>query len=105
MKKSILKLRGRIKAEMHGRIAYSLSCCLMVAMGAALGLIFRGGQVLTAFAVSVLPAAIVVVLVAMGQELVANPGVNPGVGFAAIWSGLGLLLVGDVYLYLRLMRR
>jgi lipopolysaccharide export system permease protein len=97
--------RGKVKAEMHGRIAYGLSCCLLVALGAALGLVFRGGHLLSAFALSVIPAALVIVLMVMGQEMVANPDANPALGLGAIWSGLVLVLVANLFVYARLTRR
>jgi len=101
----IRKLIGKIKAEMHSRIGYGLSCFLLVAMGAALGLLFRGGQIISAFAISVAPAAVVIVMVIMGKEMIRNPEVPMAAGLACIWSGIALLLVGDVVVYMRLMRK
>ena len=106
LRRAARRMWGKIIAEMHSRVAYSGSCFLLVAMGAALGLIFRGGQVLSAFTISVLPAAMVIVLLAMGQELLTNPDIESSAGgLATIWSGLGLLLLGNLYLYWRLVRR
>jgi len=102
---TIRKLIGKIKAEMHGRIAYGVSCFLLVAVGAALGLLFRGGQVISAFAISVAPAAVVIVLVIMGKQMVANPGVSQAAGLACIWSGIALLLAGNAVLYAHLARK
>ncbi|HUT61103.1 MAG TPA: LptF/LptG family permease [Phycisphaerae bacterium] len=101
----IAKLQGKVLAEMHGRVAYGASCFLLVAMGAAMGVLFRGGQIISAFALSVIPAAIVVVLLLMGKEMVANPGVAKPLGLAAIWGGIVALLIGNVLLYARLARR
>ncbi|GAG53301.1 unnamed protein product, partial [marine sediment metagenome] len=102
---NISKLRGKILAEMHGRAAYGASCFLLVAMGAAMGVLFRGGQIISAFALSVIPAGIVVVLLLMGKEMVANPGVAKPLGLAAIWGGIVALVIGNVLLYARLARR
>lgn len=101
------KVVGDITAEIHGRVAYGVSCFLMVAMGAALGLIYRGGQVITAFAISIVPAAIVIVLMLMGKELVGNPKVAHGMlwGLMSIWSGVVILTVANVVIYARLARR
>ena len=98
-------LHWEIVAEMHGRIALGLSCCLLVAMGAALGLIFRGGQVLSAFAISVAPALVAYVMVIMGEQMVTNPKVDPGMGLGAVWGGDILLILGNMYIYGRVMRR
>ncbi len=97
------KLIGRVTAEIHGRPAYCLSCFLLVAMGGALGLIFRGGQMISAFALSVIPAAVVIVMILMGKEMVSNPDSSRTVGLMAIWGGNLMLLIADslVYLYLR----
>lgn len=107
--KGINILEADVRAEMHGRVAYSLSCFLLVALGAALGLIFRGGQIVSAFALSVIPAAIVIVMILMGKELVGNPGVQArfgmGMGLAVMWSGIVTLVVANVIIYLKLVRK
>ena len=100
----IPKLRLKIVAEMHGRISYGASCFLLVALGAALGILFRGGQVISAFAISVIPATLAIVMVLMGKELVVNPGVPVYAGLLAIWAGDLLLLGANVYVYARLLR-
>ena len=92
-------------AEMHKRIAYGASCFMMVAMGAALGLTFRGGQVVQAFALAIVPAALVIIMVYMGGEMIRNVSVPTAVGVASLWSGIGLITLGNVMLYGRLARR
>jgi lipopolysaccharide export LptBFGC system permease protein LptF len=103
--RDIRKLQGSILGEMHGRIAYGLSCFLLVASGAALGMLYRGGQILSAFALSAIPAAIVIVMVLMGKEMLSNPGVDRAYGLAAVWSGIVLLTLGNIALYARIIRR
>ena len=100
----VAKLRGKIRAEMHTRIAYNISCFLLVTMGAALGLIYRGGQIISAFALSVVPAAAVIVMIVMGKQLLGNPHINPLTGLAAIWAGVSALLAADIIIYARLSR-
>lgn len=101
----IPRLRAALVAEMHARAAYGLSCFLMVAMGAALGLIFRGGQFISAFAISFVPAAIVIAMLVMGKEMVRNPGVSEASGLACIWGGIVALLAANVLIYLHLARK
>ena len=101
----IPRLQGRVQAEMHGRLAYGLSCLLMVAMGAALGLLFRGGQLLSAFVLSVVPAAIVIILIISGKQMLGNPGVARVYGLSAIWGGIAALLAGNIVLYAHLARK
>ncbi len=103
--KYIRKLQGEILGEMHGRIAYGLSCFLLVASGAALGILYRGGQILSAFALSMIPAAVVIVMVLMGKVMAANPDVELMHGLAAIWGGIALLALGNIGLYAKIIRR
>ena len=102
---AIPKIRGQVLAEIHGRFAYGLSCFLLVSMGAGLGLWFRGGQIMSAFALTAVPATLVIVMILMGKEVVSNPDAPKLMGLLGIWSGVAMLLVADVLLYLRLMRK
>lgn len=99
------KLRRKVIAEMHWRISYGTSCMLLVAMGAAIGVMFKGDHMLSAFAVSVIPAAVGFVLMYTGKSMISNPKSNEVVGIAIIWGSLGLLLLGDIFLYAKLSRR
>ncbi len=99
------RLLNRILAEMHTRMAYGISCFLLVAMGAALGLVFRGGEIISAFALSVVPAALVIVLVVMGKQLMTSRDVPVSVGIVVIWSGIVALIIGDLCIYYYLKRR
>jgi lipopolysaccharide export LptBFGC system permease protein LptF len=103
--KVIPKLMLEITAEMHQRIAYGVSCLIMVAMGAALGLVFKGGQVVVAFALTVIPAVLVIAMVYMGTTIMQNPDAPIGVGMAATWGGIGLISLVNVVLYWRLSRK
>ncbi len=100
--KRIPHIKAGLMAELHARVAYGASCFLMVAMGAALGLIFRGGQSISAFAISAVPAAVVIALLVMGKEMVRNPDVSEATGLACIWGGIAALLAANVLIYLHL---
>jgi lipopolysaccharide export LptBFGC system permease protein LptF len=104
-KSTIPRLINRIKAEMHSRIAYGVSCFLMVTLGAALGLMFRGGQLISAFALSVIPAAVVIVMMLMGKQLVRSPDAPVFYGLAAIWSGIVALIGADAAVLTHLARK
>lgn len=99
------KIRGEIVAEMHSRIAFGLSAVLLVALGAALGLVFRGGQLLTAFTIAVIPASIVIVMTLMGKKMISNPDSSDLAGIIVIWGGLIALLALDAGVYWRLSRK
>jgi len=103
--RAIRDLINKIKAEMHMRAAYGVSCFLMVAMGAALGLVLRGGQVVSAFAITVVPAAMVIVMMIMGKQMVSNKDVPVYLGLTAIWLGVAALLAADLVIYALLRRR
>ena len=80
IRKKLKELRGDLLAELHVRGAYGVSCFLMVALGAALGVLFRGGQMITAFALSVVPAMVVIVMLVMGKQIVRNPELPAALG-------------------------
>jgi lipopolysaccharide export LptBFGC system permease protein LptF len=99
-KNQVPKIIGEIIAEMHSRVAFGLSCMLLVTLGAALGVIFKGGQVISAFAITVIPAAGIIIMILMGKQLIANPKASDLLGFIAIWGGIvvtGILNVGIFY--------
>ena len=91
------------RAELHVRFAYSSSCLLMVMLGAALGLMFRGGQFLTAFATAAVPGAVVIVMLLMGKGIVKKVGGD--LGLLAIWGGIAFLAVATCVVYVHLARR
>ncbi len=101
----VTRLQSKILAEMHGRVAYGASCFLMVMMGAAMGMLYRGGQMISAFALSVIPASVVIIMMIMGQQLLCHPDLPRLYGLASIWGGIVMLLIGNAVLYLKLLRR
>jgi hypothetical protein len=106
-KNVIHRLMLQVQAEMHLRLAYGISCLFMVMLGSVLGLLFRGGQALTAFAISAAPAALMVVMLFMGKELMRNPDVPHSVlyGGCAMWGGVTALALASLYTYAVTMRR
>lgn len=106
LRHEIVQLTNYIYSEMHGRVSFAVSCLILVSVGSALGLMFKSGNFLSAFAVSVAPALLAIALVATGQHVVegvpwnvtpANDPVN--LGIAIIWSGnLAALIIGAVLL-------
>ena len=104
-KATIPRFQVALMAELHARVAYGVSCFLMVAMGAALGMLLRGGQFISAFATSALPGSAVIALVFMGKEMARNANINTTLGLATIWAGIVGLMAADVVLYLYLSRK
>lgn len=96
LNKSLLKISNSIVGEMHSRASFAVSCLILVLVGCALGMMFRSGNFLSAFAVSVMPALMTITLIGAGQQtaenipdLVLSPTFhNPlQLGLTLIWSG------------------
>lgn len=105
-------LINHLSSEMHARAAFVVSCLLLVMIGAALGMMFRSGNFLTAFAVSVIPAMLSVVLIVTGQHTaestprIITPYNNPlNIGISIIWSGNVMIGIAAVILLWRLQRK
>ena len=95
LERQLIVLNNDIVSEMHARMAFALSCLILVLVGCSLGMMFRSGNFLTAFAVSFVPALLSITLIIAGQQTCGNipwqrgPNwENPlGMGVALIWSG------------------
>jgi len=101
---SIRSLQAEIAAELHSRLAFGIGCIPMIIIGIGLGIIRRGGHLLTAFAISCLPALLLVVMIIGGKELARNPTGPYWLGLAVIWSGVAALAVLAGWVWLRLPR-
>jgi lipopolysaccharide export LptBFGC system permease protein LptF len=91
--RDLLKVTNSIVSEMHGRVAFALSCLMLVMVGCALGMMLKSGNFLSAFAVSVLPALLGITLIGAGQQMAESlPEVVTGAGFRNTPLQLGLAL-------------
>ena len=81
------KYLHQIWAEIHVRTVYSISVLVLAVLGAALGIIFRGGQVLVAFGISFVPTLFVILTTIMGKNIAKGEG-TLAVGLAIMWCGL-----------------
>jgi lipopolysaccharide export LptBFGC system permease protein LptF len=95
-----------IKAEIHSRLVFGLGCVTLIIIGIGLGIRFRGGHLLTAFGVSSIPAAALLVFIMMGKNITQNQrsvvGADLGVGF--MWAGLVVLTVFALVLYKKMLK-
>ncbi len=105
-------LTNHISSELHARAAFVLSCLLLVLVGSSLGMMFRSGNFLTAFAVSVVPAMLSTVLIVTGQHAaestpeIVRASNNPlHLGLLIIWSGNIVIGIAAVVLLGRLQRK
>lgn len=94
----------KIVSLIHSRLALSASPLVLVILGAALGILFRGSHVLTAFGISFIPSACVTVTIIMGRQLAKEPG-TVLIGVLVIWAGIAVVAGLDVWVLARRVRR
>ena len=111
LNRKLTRLLNGIQSELHGRASFAISCLILVMVGCALGMMFRSGNFLTAFALSVIPALVCIALIVAGQHTCENVPwnlekfQNPiNLGIALIWSGNAIVLTLAVILWGRLAR-
>ncbi|MGE5608092.1 MAG: LptF/LptG family permease [Bacillota bacterium] len=93
LRQEVPGLQSRIVAEIHSRVSFAVSCLILVVVGCALGMMFRTGNYLGAFALSVIPALLCIALMVTGQHVVENEGSLLKLGLATIWSGNAIVFV------------
>jgi len=103
IRRKLPDLRSGIEAEIHARVSFAVSCLVLVLVGCALGMMFRTGNYLNAFALSVIPALVSLALIITGQHVCENDATAVRMGLAIIWSGnvAVLLLVAALMSHLR----
>jgi len=98
------KLLGEVTSEIHFRASYSLSAIAVVLLGAMLGIVLRGGQVLTAFGVSCIPSLVVVVCSIVGRNLADRPAyADWSVG--VLWSSTILMYLATAVVAVKVLKR
>ncbi len=102
--KKVNKTLTEIKAEINSRLVFGIGCVPMILIGIALGIIQRGGHLLSAFGASCLPAAVLIVAIISGKNITENAGAGGPSGVFIMWGGLALLVVLTALLYRRLRR-
>jgi lipopolysaccharide export LptBFGC system permease protein LptF len=113
LNKELIRLKNSAISEAHARVSFALSCLILVMVGCALGMMFKSGNFLSAFALSVAPALMSIVLVVTGQHVCENiPYILPKnftdplqLGLCLIWSGNAAVLAIAVTLLWRLARQ
>jgi lipopolysaccharide export LptBFGC system permease protein LptF len=111
--RELVVVSNGVYGELNSRAAFALSCLVLVLVGVALGMMFRSGNFLSAFAISVVPAMICILLTVTGQHTVENVPTalpqnwsNPlSFGLGLIWTGNAVVAVVAVALLYRLQRQ
>ncbi len=94
----------RIVGAVNERLAFSISIFALVILGAALGIIFRGSHVMTAFGISFGPLLFVIIMIVMGRQMAHNAATY-GTGLMLMWSGIVVVVGLDVWTLTRVLRR
>ncbi|MDB5173711.1 MAG: lipopolysaccharide transporter permease LptF [Phycisphaerales bacterium] len=104
-------LLNNIVAESNGRASFAVSCLILVILGAALGMMFRSGNFLTAFAVSFIPALLSITLIVAGERTASHVSFKPDasnplqLSLMLIWTGNAVNLVIATVLMWRLQKK
>jgi len=90
----------QILAEIHTRLVFGISCIPLILIGIGLGIILRGGHLLSAFGASAIPAGLLVICIMMGKNVATNPSAGLTAGIGLMWAGFAALAVlASVTLY------
>jgi hypothetical protein len=100
LKREQLCVANEVRAELHSRASFAVSCLILVVVGTALGMMFRSGNFLNAFAVSFMPALLTITLIMGGTQAAGHLPANVLThfrdplqsGIALIWSGNTIVL-------------
>ncbi len=93
-----------IKAEINSRLVFGIGCVPMILIGIGLGIVKRGGHMLSAFGASCVPAAVLIVTIISGKHVTENVGAQAVSGILVMWGGLGFLILLAAFIYGRLLR-
>ncbi len=112
LQRAQMKQENSVISEMHSRASFGISCLVLTMVGYGLGVMFKSGNYLTAFAVSVVPALMSIVLIVTGQHICENVPQDIGpnfqnplqLGLIVIWAGNAFVLGLAVVLLVRLRR-
>ncbi|MCA9254633.1 MAG: LptF/LptG family permease [Phycisphaerales bacterium] len=98
------KYNSEIRGEIHFRIAIAVAVLPMVLMGAMLGIILRGGQVLTAVFISCIPGLFVLLAFLIARNFANQPeyGLTP---VFIVWGATAILYGGVGVIGFRFLKR
>jgi lipopolysaccharide export LptBFGC system permease protein LptF len=90
-----------IDIEINSRLVFGIACVSLILIGAGLGIIFKGGHLLTAFGASAIPAAVLIVCIVMGRNLADRFGFT---GILLMWGALVILAMMTTVIYRKLLK-
>jgi lipopolysaccharide export LptBFGC system permease protein LptF len=104
LQRKIRRTLAEIKAETHSRLVFGIGCLPMILIGIGLGIILKGGHLLTAFGASSVPATVLVVCIMSGYQITRNLGAQFGSGIVLMWAGLVVLSLLAAVMYHKLLK-
>ncbi len=93
-----------IEAEINSRLVFGIGCIPMILIGIGLGIIQRGGHLLSAFGASCLPGAVLIVAIICGKHITENSKIQGHTGILVMWAGLAFLILLALFVYRKLLR-
>ncbi|MBN1805684.1 MAG: LptF/LptG family permease [Sedimentisphaerales bacterium] len=97
--RKIKKTSVQIKAEKHSRLVFGIGCVPMILIGIGLGIIKKGGHLLSAFGASCVPAAVLIVCIMSGKQITENLSSQNFSGVSLMWGGLAALSLLAILIY------
>ena len=104
LQKKMQRTLAEIESEIHSRLVFAAGCVPTILIGIGLGIIKRGGHLLSAFAASCVPAAVLIVCIISGKHITENLSSTGVSGIVLMWVGLVFLCVLAVIIYRRLLK-
>lgn len=98
------ELEVDIEMEVQARLAFGVSCVVLVIFGTLMGIVFRSGHLLTAFGVSSAPAALCLIAIVTGKHIAEHSDTGTGLGVMFLWSGIVTVSIISIFLYKRLTK-
>jgi hypothetical protein len=102
--RKIRQTLSEIKAEIHSRLVFGIGCVPVIMIGIGLGIILRGGHLLSAFGASSVPAGVLIVCIMMGKNITKNSDAQAGSGIILMWAGLVFLALLAMVIYHKLLK-
>ena len=100
----VRKFKAEVQGEIHFRASYAITSIAVVMMGAMLGIIVRGGQVLTAFGISCIPSLFVVLSSIVGRNLADRPDLTMA-SLGVMWGGAAFIYLATAVIGMKFLQR
>lgn len=96
----------KIISEIHTRLVFGIGSITLVLFAIALGIIFKGGHLLSAFGASAIPAGALIVFIMSGKELTKtkNAAMPEITGVIVMWAGLAVISIIAFFIYRKMMK-